>query len=158
MQDYCMPLSWVFPSGGGVMDVFFVARDMFGSPMNASLQDLTFELSPAGCGDPARITVTDTDSLSPPGDEYPFDFQINRSGLGETASLIEAGNPRALEQLYAVEISNFVAGSSEWFTLSWDGVELDQVCRFRIVHEMSACPTCGDPVDGPPWPYMLITN
>ena len=153
--EYCLSLGDVIPAGGQ-FDLFFVARDIFGNPMNASLANLSFEVFPAACS--SLMTITDANELTPNGDDYPFTFEINRTGIARTRTLIEAGDAEDLEQLYPVKISDFVAGSSELFLISYDGAPLGQECRFRVTHPMKACPTCNDPTDEPPWPFMIITE
>ena len=157
VPDYCLSLSRV---GASVFELYFVARDMFGNPMNASLEDFSASTNLTGsfvglaCG---GLSAVDANVLSPTGDDYPFEFSINRAGVAETRNLLAAGDPSALEQLYRVEISDFPTGSSELFFVSYDGLSpID--CRFEIMHPMQACPDCGDAPDEEPWEFMVLTN
>jgi len=154
-EEYCLDLNSIIP-GGGQFSLYFVARDMFGNPMNASLTNLSFAVSEdPGC---SSFSVIDTNELSPRGTDLPFEYGILRESVDQTRRLIDSGDPAAMEQLYNVQISEFSTGSSERFVISWGGQSFDSDCHFEAMHPMTACPSCSDPSDAGDWPYFLMTN
>lgn len=154
-EDYCLSLSSVI-SPPDHFSLFFVARDMFGNPMNASLGNLGYSVSEdPGC---RNFSVTDTNELTPRGTSLPFTYGILRESVDQTRRLIDNGDPAAMEQLYNVQISDFSTGSSERFVVNWSGSSFDSECHFEAQHSMKACPSCGDPSDSGDWPYFLLTD
>lgn len=151
-EEYCLSAS----RAGGNFELFFVGRDIFGNPMNES-GDLTFGVF--GCN---GVSIVDANELTPDGDELPFKLEINRRSVRDQRDLIDIADPVELAQPYRVDIGpasgrdTFIAGSSELFDITIPNANDVGSCRFRVQHPMRACPTCNDPLDEAPWPFIVI--
>ncbi|MBN1944264.1 MAG: hypothetical protein JW797_01255 [Bradymonadales bacterium] len=132
-------------------NVYYVARDYFGNPINPTCTSFTPAFDRQTCTTQIRIEAA---TLSPTGNGLPFDFDLVKDN-GDLPP------PPTGYYTYHVEVSGFLTGTSQRFQLSPSGSSVDIPeggCALSFSCALSACPTCGDPVDTAPWPYFLMLD
>lgn len=145
LEDYCLELPTY--ESATTFDLYYVARDENGNPMNPSLGSFTYAFDqPEQCGPALGVSPQ---SLSPSGERRPFTFEINTENVPPDPDYVLR---------YVTSISDFVAGSSQRFIVTHRGSLGTTRCRLRMEAPLNACSDCGDPADdlGADWPYLVI--
>jgi hypothetical protein len=161
--EYCLSLYnlGAEDEDGAMFEVYWVARDMFGNPMNGSLESFHLYFETLLCGqedenfESAPMSFTPSSDVFPGPNEYPFDYSIDRLSAAETSE----GD---LLMPYEVSISNFVSGSYQRFIFyRFNATEYPlppSDCRVYTMTPINACPTCEDPYDTTPDPFFIIAQ
>lgn len=152
-DEYCydLPIS-------GSFTLFFNARDMFGNPLNESVEDVVPEFSPAECNSEFSVTAL---TMSPPADQLPFSFStVSQEPGGFVEECVASGVDNDRANGYAGRITSFptISGSYQRFTINYNGGATVN-CQMRMIYDTyKSCNSCGDPtldLRGD-WPYFIM--
>lgn len=133
----------------GSVEIFWVARDMFGNPPNPSVVNYTQQWDTTTCSS-SPFRSLQTDVAVPNDTRLPFDVDL----IQLTSRQLQGGG---FLTPYEVEISGFTTGLVQRFVLSAFRRNLPVAgCRWTNRAPLQGCQDCEDPVDNPPYPTFIM--